>query len=70
MSLPIYTADQIRKWDEFTIKNEPVSSVDLMERAATLATKHILSSRVFKSASVVCGVGNNGGDGLVIARLL
>lgn len=70
MSLSIFTADQIRKWDEFTIKNEPVSSIDLMERAATQLTKHILSSSVFESVSVFCGVGNNGGDGLVIARLL
>ena len=32
--MKILSAEQIRKWDQFTILNEPVSSIDLMERAA------------------------------------
>ncbi len=70
MSLPIYSADKIKKWDQFTIKNEPISSVDLMERAASVCTKQIVARNVFDKAVIFCGVGNNGGDGLVIARLL
>jgi len=69
--MQILTAEQIRALDAFTIENEPISSVDLMERAATKCTDHILdhcdSSNGF---TVFCGKGNNGGDGLVIARLL
>jgi ADP-dependent NAD(P)H-hydrate dehydratase / NAD(P)H-hydrate epimerase len=70
MSLPVYTSDQIRKWDQYTIKHEPIASIDLMERAASLFTKHLLATNLFSSATVVCGTGNNGGDGLVAARLL
>jgi ADP-dependent NAD(P)H-hydrate dehydratase / NAD(P)H-hydrate epimerase len=68
--LKIYSAKNIRKWDTFTIEKEPIASVDLMERAATLCTKHIIAGFYFESAMVICGTGNNGGDGLVIARLL
>lgn len=68
--IPIYQSENIRIWDQFTIENEPVSSVDLMERAATAFTKQLLSSNHFNSAAIFCGPGNNGGDGLVAARLL
>src|SRR5262245_24766562 len=70
MSLNIFSAENIRRWDQYTITHEPISSLDLMERAATACTKHILASGVFQSAAIFCGPGNNGGDGLVIARLL
>ena len=70
MSLAVYDAEKMQKWDAFTIENEPISSIDLMERAASLATKVILATQVFESVSIFCGPGNNGGDGLVIARLL
>ncbi len=68
--MKIYSSENTRKWDEFTIEQEPVASIDLMERAATVCTKHILGSFYLKSAAIICGPGNNGGDGLVIARLL
>ena len=32
--MQIFSAEQIRNWDEFTIQHEPISSIDLMERAA------------------------------------
>ncbi|MCB0756399.1 MAG: NAD(P)H-hydrate dehydratase [Flavobacteriales bacterium] len=69
--MKVLTAQQIRELDRFTIENEPISSVDLMERAATYGfyamdglVEHFSSSLVY-----VCGKGNNGGDGLVMARL-
>lgn len=68
--MKIYTAQNIRAWDAYTISEEPISSIDLMERAATSCTKHILGSYYFESALIICGPGNNGGDGLVVARLL
>lgn len=69
--MKIFHADQIKKADAYTIQHEPVSSIDLMERAATKAYKW-LKKRVSKQQQVLifCGVGNNGGDGLVIARKL
>lgn len=70
MSLSVYTSEQMQQWDQFTIENEPISSIDLMERAASLATKAILGRNAFNSVAIFCGPGNNGGDGLVIARLL
>lgn len=67
----ILSADQIREWDEFTIRQEPVSSIDLMERASRRFTEHFLQRyQSYTRILVVCGVGNNGGDGLAIARML
>jgi NAD(P)H-hydrate epimerase len=70
MSLKVYSSEQLQQWDKFTIEQEPIASIDLMERAATLATKSILGRNSFEKAAIFCGPGNNGGDGLVIARLL
>jgi ADP-dependent NAD(P)H-hydrate dehydratase / NAD(P)H-hydrate epimerase len=69
MFLP--TSQQIKEWDQFTIKQEPVASIDLMERAAAKCFEWIESQRwQQKQFRIFCGKGNNGGDGLVIARLL
>lgn len=69
--MKVLTASQIREADAYTIANEPIASIDLMERAAMQCTnwivEHIASNKKF---SVFCGVGNNGGDGLAIARQL
>ena len=70
MSLAVYKSEQMQQWDKYTIENEPIASIDLMERAASLATKSILGRNAFDSVDIFCGPGNNGGDGLVIARLL
>lgn len=66
----LFNADQIRAWDAVTIEREPIPSFDLMERAATLCADWILPRFKQRHFTVVCGIGNNGGDGLVIARLL
>lgn len=70
--LPLLTAENIRKADAYTIKHQPVSSVDLMERAAKAFVgwfiNHFPDTR--QATSVYCGTGNNGGDGLAIARML
>lgn len=67
----ILSVDQIRKADLYTIVNEPVSSLDLMERAARQCFKWIHKKKPKgKCIKIFCGTGNNGGDGLVIARML
>lgn len=69
--MKLFSAAQIREADKYTIEHEPVASVDLMERAAAACvnwiTKHVDKN---KTILVFCGHGNNGGDGLAIARLL
>lgn len=69
--MKIFTTEQIKKLDEFTIKNEPVASFDLMERAAEQLFRwyHTNFDRS-KKINVFIGPGNNGGDGLALARLL
>ena len=61
-----------RAADAYTIENEPISSVDLMERAATQIYFWLMHNLKSKEVSIkiFCGIGNNGGDGLVLARLL
>ena len=70
--LPLLTSPQIREGDAYTIANEPISSVDLMERASKAFVgwfvNHFPDKK--KAISVYCGTGNNGGDGLAIARML
>ncbi len=69
--MKILSAAQIRQADIHTIKNEPISSLALMERAGKMCFEWILNnSDTRKKYIVICGTGNNGGDGLVIARLL
>lgn len=70
--LPLLTAAQIREADAYTIANEAVLSIDLMERASKAWVSWFINHFPDKrqSISVYCGTGNNGGDGLAIARLL
>lgn len=70
-ALKLFTSAQIREWDKFTIEHDGISSADLMERAATACTESLLQLYPLqKEFAVVAGSGNNGGDGLAIARLL
>lgn len=64
----ILSAEQIRNWDQYTIEHEPLASIDLMERAASRVTEWILDHYPGKRYSIFCGKGNNGGDGLAVAR--
>ncbi len=69
--MKILTARQIREADAFTMENEPIRSEDLMERAAEALADWLTghySPRV--KMACICGTGNNGGDGLALARLL
>ena len=69
--MKIFSAAQIKKWDAFTIENEPISSVNLMERAAIASCNWLIGKNFCKlHFRIFCGKGNNGGDGLAIARML
>jgi len=69
--MKIFTTELRRKADDFTINNEPISSLDLMERAAVKCTEKIIELYPeIKQVDILAGTGNNGGDGLAVARLL
>ncbi len=69
--MKILSSKQIHEADTYTIQNEPISSIDLMERAATQFVSILLSLTDARSEfCIFCGLGNNGGDGLAIARML
>jgi NAD(P)H-hydrate epimerase len=69
--MEILSAEQIRAWDQFTMQNEPVASIDLMERAAGNCFVWLEQQGYLDcSFSIYCGKGNNGGDGLALARML
>ena len=69
--MKVLSAEQIRSADNYTIENEPISSIDLMERASKSFCE-IFTVRYPQEleVAIICGKGNNGGDGLAIARLL
>ena len=67
----LYSAEQIRQWDQYTIQHEPIASIDLMERAAAKCTDWLERNNYTENTfHIFCGKGNNGGDGLAIARML
>jgi ADP-dependent NAD(P)H-hydrate dehydratase / NAD(P)H-hydrate epimerase len=69
--MKIFSASQIKAWDAFTIEQEPIISTDLMERAATACFHWLIRHyEPAQSFAIFCGKGNNGGDGMAIARLL
>lgn len=69
--MKILPVTEIRRADAYTIENEPISSVDLMERVATRLCEWFVGNMpAEKSVLVFCGMGNNGGDGLALSRLL
>ncbi len=70
--MKVFEAGQIGTIDQFTIENEPISSHALMERASQKVVEWILSYQPDSDTPIVvfCGPGNNGGDGLAVARLL
>jgi hydroxyethylthiazole kinase-like uncharacterized protein yjeF len=69
--MKIFTSSQVRDIDRYTIENEPVPSADLMERAAGEVFEWIMNRYSMSDRFLIfAGPGNNGGDGLVLARLL
>lgn len=70
-AMKILSTEQIREADRYTIEHEPIASIDLMERAVGALAPWLIE-RIQKDSkmSIFCGLGNNGGDGLALARLL
>lgn len=68
----VLNVQQIRAADQYTIQHEPISSLELMERASETFVRWFRRKFSPKDRQILvfCGPGNNGGDGLVIARYL
>ncbi|MCY6483316.1 NAD(P)H-hydrate dehydratase [Clostridium aestuarii] len=67
--MKIVTAEKLREIDRFCIESLKIPSMVLMENAALKVLKNIEYDNI-NSAAIVCGTGNNGGDGLALARHL
>lgn len=69
--MKIFPTSLISEIDRYTILHEPISDVDLMERASRAIADCIVGQTAFHGdVFVFCGTGNNGGDGLAVARML
>jgi NAD(P)H-hydrate epimerase len=69
--VPILNTKQIKELDALTVKKEGILSIDLMERACrAFVDWFVQQTDATQKVAIVCGTGNNGGDGLGIARLL
>lgn len=71
--MKILNTAQIRAWDAYTIENEPIASLELMNRAAQAFVDWFVAQYPHspqRPITVFAGTGNNGGDGLAVARLL
>lgn len=68
--MKFFPASTIKDIDLYTIEHEPITSIDLMERAARALTDVVLERYPDRSFVVFAGPGNNGGDALAMARML
>ena len=71
--MKIVTAAQMKELDRRTIVEAKVPGATLMERAGSgvvVAMERTAGPLAGKTVAVLCGKGNNGGDGCVVARLL
>lgn len=69
--MKIFSTSQIRQLDQYTIENEPISSIQLMERAADALFEAFKETFSFnRPVLIIAGPGNNGGDALAMARKL
>ncbi len=69
--MKIFPLEKVREADAYTIEHEPIPSIDLMERAASTCFKWFVKKLSGdQKVMVFCGPGNNGGDGLAVARML
>ena len=70
--IPLYTAQQVREADSFAINTLGIPSIVLMENAARSIYTEVIQSfgdkLENKNVGIVCGKGNNGGDGFALAR--
>jgi NAD(P)H-hydrate epimerase len=67
---PLPVAEEMRETDRWAIGDQGIPGMELMERAGAAVAREVAQLRPDGPVAIVCGKGNNGGDGFVIARLL
>ncbi|MEI6682892.1 MAG: NAD(P)H-hydrate dehydratase [Bacteroidota bacterium] len=69
--MKILSTSLVREADAYTIRHEPIADIDLMERASGRCFEWLQTNiSINRKIAVFCGPGNNGGDGLAIARMM
>ena len=70
--MKLFSKEQIYQGDAFTVKAQNITSTELMERVGIQIFNwlHIRMQGAQVPIHIFCGIGNNGGDGLVVARHL
>ncbi|MES3019574.1 MAG: NAD(P)H-hydrate dehydratase [Bacteroidota bacterium] len=68
----LLTSEQIKATDSYTVTARSITSLDLMEEASAAFVSEFEKEVPDKNipVSIYCGTGNNGGDGLAVARML
>ena len=73
LEMILVTAAEMREMDRQAIEKHSIAGLELMESAgqgATIVLLSLFAEQAEDGVSIVCGKGNNGGDGFVIAREL
>jgi len=67
---PLPVAEEMRETDRWAIEERGIPGMELMERAGAAVAREVAALRPDGPVAIVCGKGNNGGDGFIVARLL
>ena len=68
--MELFTSEQMRRMDAYAISNLGIASTLLMDNAAKAVVSAVEEYASNRRIAIFCGSGNNGGDGLIVARLL
>jgi ADP-dependent NAD(P)H-hydrate dehydratase / NAD(P)H-hydrate epimerase len=68
--MKLFDSQQLKEWDAYSIEQNFNDASELMELAANVCAEHLEKNEFITGLAFFCGLGNNGGDGLCMARIL